>query len=139
MTLFASLEIGAAGLKAHRQRLNVIAENLANVHTTRTPQGGPYLKKHVLLESRPLDNFPDLLLGAEAVMVAGVAESPEGLHPEYDPTHPDADEQGMVLWPNVNPVTEMVSLSLASRAFDANLAVLRAARNMLQKSLEIGR
>jgi flagellar basal-body rod protein FlgC len=139
MTLIGSMEISAAGLSAQRQRLNVIAENLANVQTTRTPQGGPYLKKHVVLEARPAEHFATTLAEADTVAVAEVAETREGLRPEYDPSHPDADEQGMVLWPNVNPVTEMVSLALASRAFDANVAVLRAARGMLQKALEIGR
>ncbi len=139
MTILSSMEISAAGLSAQRERLNVIAENLANVQTTRTPQGGPYLKKHVVLETRPPEDFASLLSGADSVAVAGVAESSEGLRPEYDPTHPDADEQGMVLWPNVNPVTEMVSLTLASRAFDANVAVMRTAKAMLQKALEIGR
>ena len=139
MTLLDSLAISAAGLSAQRQRLNVIAENLANLHTTRTPEGGPYRKKYVLLETRPPENFAGVLSEAESVAVAGVAESTEGFRPEYDPTHPDADEQGMVLWPNVNPVTEMVSLTLASRAFEANVAVLRTARALLQKSLEIGR
>ncbi|MEJ5329772.1 MAG: flagellar basal body rod protein FlgC [Desulfobaccales bacterium] len=139
MTLFASMEISAAGLSAQRQRLNVIAENLANVDTTRTPEGGPYLKKQVVLETRPPEDFASLLSGAESVGVAGVTRTTEGLRPEYDPTHPDADEQGMVLYPNVNPITEMVSLALASRTFEANVAVLKAARAMLQKSLEIGR
>lgn len=139
MTLFDSMAISAAGLSAQRQRLNVIAENLANVHTTRTPEGGPYLKKYVVLETRPPEGFAGFLAEAESVAVAGVMQSREGLRPEYDPSHPDADDQGMVLWPNVNPVTEMVSLALASRAFEANVAVLKAARAMLQKSLEISR
>jgi flagellar basal-body rod protein FlgC len=139
VTLFASMEISAAGLSAQRQRLNIIAENLANVDTTRTPEGGPYLKKQVVLETRPPEDFASLLSGAESVAVAGVTRTTEGLRPEYDPTHPDADEQGMVLYPNVNPITEMVSLALASRSFEANVAVLKAARAMLQKSLEIGR
>lgn len=139
MTLFASLEISAAGLSAQRQRLNVIAENLANIHTTRTPEGGPYLKKSVVLETRPPGDFATLMAEADSVAVAEVVRSTAGLRPEYDPLHPDADEQGMVLWPNVNPVLEMVSLSLASRAFEANVAVLKAARAMLQKALEIGR
>lgn len=139
MSMFTCMKISAAGLSCQRQRLNVIAENLANVHTTRTPQGGPYLKKHVLLETQRLESFPDLLTEADTVAVAAVVESSEGLRPEYDPSHPDADTQGMVLWPNVNPVTEMVSLALASRAFDANVAVLRTAKGMLHKALEIGR
>jgi flagellar basal-body rod protein FlgC len=139
MTIFTTMEISASGLTAQRQRLNVIAENLANAHTTRTPQGGPYLRKNVVLETRPALEFASLLETPDKVAVADIVESREGLRPEYDPTHPDADEQGMVLWPNVNPVVEMVSLTLASRGFEANVAVFRAARAMALKALEIGR
>jgi flagellar basal-body rod protein FlgC len=139
MTIFTTMEISASGLTAQRQRLNIIAENLANAHTTRTPQGGPYLRKNVILEARPAEEFASFLKVPEKVAVADVVESREGLKAEYDPTHPDADDQGMVLWPNVNPVAEMVSLTLASRAFEANVAVFRAARAMALKALEIGR
>ncbi len=139
MNLFSTMEISASGLTAQRQRLNVIAENLANAHTTRTPRGGPYLRKHVILEARPAEAFASLLEVPQKVAVAQVVESSEGLKPQYDPTHPDADDQGMVLWPNVNPVAEMVSLTLASRAFEANVAAFRAAKSMALKALEIGR
>ncbi|MDI6852297.1 MAG: flagellar basal body rod protein FlgC [Deltaproteobacteria bacterium] len=139
MNIFTTMEISASGLTAQRQRLNVIAENLANAHTTRTPRGGPYLRKHVVLETRPAVEFASFLETADKVAVADIVESREGLRPEYDPNHPDADEQGMVLWPNVNPVVEMVSLTLASRGFEANVAVFQAARAMALKALEIGR
>ncbi len=139
MNLFSTMEISASGLTAQRQRLNVIAENLANAHTPRTPRGGPYLRKHVILEARPAEAFASLLEVPQKVAVAQVVESSEGLKPQYDPTHPDADDQGMVLWPNVNPVAEMVSLTLASRAFEANVAAFRAAKSMALKALEIGR
>lgn len=139
MSIFTTMDISASGLTAQRQRLNVIAENLANAHTTRSPNGGPYLRKNVILEARPAEDFASFLAVPEKVAVAEVRETREGLKPEYDPTHPDADEQGMVLWPNVNPVSEMVSLTLASRAFEANVAVFRAARAMALKALELGR
>ncbi len=139
MSIFTTMDISASGLTAQRQRLNVIAENLANAHTTRTPNGGPYLRKNVILETRPAEDFASLLEAPEKVAVAEVRETREGLKPEYDPTHPDADAQGMVLWPNVDPVSEMVSLTLASRTFEANVAVFRAARAMALKALELGR
>ena len=139
MSIFTTMEISASGLTAQRQRLNVIAENLANAHTTRTPNGGPYVRKNVILQTRPAEEFASLLEAPEKVAVAEVVEIREGLKAEYDPTHPDADEQGMVLWPNVDPVSEMVSLTLATRAFEANVAVFRAARAMALKALEIGR
>lgn len=139
MTIFKNLEISAAGLTAQRQRLNVIAENLANAHTTRTPRGGPYLRKAVVLGARPDVDFATFINAPEKVEVVQVVENSQGLRPEHDPSHPDADENGMVLWPNVNPVLEMVSLMLASRAFEANVAVFRAGKAMALKTLEIGR
>jgi flagellar basal-body rod protein FlgC len=139
MTIFSTFEISASGLTAQRQRLNVIAENLANAQTTRTPEGGPYLRKQVILETRPAEDFASFLEVPEKVAVADIVETKEDLNAVYDPTHPDADKNGMVLWPNVNPVAEMVSLSLASRAFDANVSILRVAKAMAKKALEIGR
>ncbi len=139
MNIFGTMEISASGLTAQRQRLNVIAENLANAQATRTPQGGPYLKKYVVLESQPAEDFASLLESPTKVEVADIAETREGLRQEYDPSHPDADKNGIVTWPNVNPVKEMVSMVLASRAFDANVAAFRAGKNMALKALEIGR
>lgn len=139
MNIFTSMEISASGLTAQRQRLNVIAENLANAQVTRTPQGGPYLRKNVILETQSAEAFPSLLESSAKVAVTDVVESQEGLIQEYDPTHPDANKEGLVTWPNVNPVTEMVSLVLASRAFDANVAAFRAGKAMALKALEIGR
>jgi|UniRef100_A0A7C5EL01 flagellar basal-body rod protein FlgC len=139
MNIFKSMEISASGLTAQRQRLNVIAENLANAHTTRTPQGGPYLRKTVILETQPVEEFASLLENSAKVAVSEVVESSEGLVQEYNPTHPDANEQGIVTWPNVNPVAEMVSLVMASRTFDANVAAFRAGKSMALKALEIGR
>ena len=138
MNIFTTMEISASGLTAQRQRLNFIAENLANAHTTRTPQGGPYLRKNVILETRPAEEFASFLEIPDKVAVSQVVETSEGLRPDHDPSHPDANDQGMVLWPNVNPVAEMVSLTLASRAFEANVAAFRAARAMALKALEIG-
>jgi flagellar basal-body rod protein FlgC len=139
VNIFDTMEISASGLTAQRQRLNVIAENLANAQVTRTPQGGPYLRKNVILETQPAENFASLLESPAKVAVTDIVETREGLVQEYDPTHPDANEEGVVTWPNVNPVTEMVSLMLASRAFDANVAAFRAGKTMALKALEIGR
>ena len=139
MNIFTAMEVSASGLTAQRQRLNVVAENLANAQVTRTPQGGPYLRKNVILETQPAENFASLLQSPAKVGVTDIVESQEGLVQEYDPTHPDANKEGLVTWPNVNPVTEMVSLVLASRAFDANVAAFRASKAMALKALEIGR
>ncbi|RJR36397.1 MAG: flagellar basal body rod protein FlgC [Deltaproteobacteria bacterium] len=139
MSMFKSMDVAASGLTAHRQRLDVIAENLANVHTTRTTQGGPYQRKSVVFRSRPSEDFASFLNSTEKVEVSQVVQNSEGLRPEHDPGHPDADEKGMVLYPNVNPVSEMVHLMLASRAYEANVAVLRAGKSMANKALDIGR
>uniref|UniRef100_A0A7V6A2Q2 Flagellar basal-body rod protein FlgC n=1 Tax=Desulfobacca acetoxidans TaxID=60893 RepID=A0A7V6A2Q2_9BACT len=138
MNIFSTMSLSASGLNAQRQRLNVIAENLANSQVTRTPQGGPYLRKNVILEAQPLEDFSSLMDSPTKVAVTDIVESREGLTQEYDPNHPDANAEGIVTWPNVNPVTEMVSLVLASRAFDANVAAFKTARNMALKALDIG-
>jgi flagellar basal-body rod protein FlgC len=93
----------------------------------------------VVLAARPEEDFASLLGSPEKVEVLQIIEDSKGLRPEYDPGHPDADEKGMVLYPNVNPVSEMVHLMLASRAYEANVAVLRTGKSMAQKALEIGR
>ncbi|MEW6386409.1 MAG: flagellar basal body rod protein FlgC [Thermodesulfobacteriota bacterium] len=139
MNILQVMDISASGLTAQRQRLNVIAENLANANTTRTPEGGPYLRKHVVLESQPVDDFASVLDSSQKVVVADITEDKTGLRMDYDPGHPDADENGMVRFPNINPVTEMVSLTMAGRTFDANVAVFRSAKSMALKALEIGR
>ena len=139
MNILNTMDLSASGLTAQRQRLNVIAENLANAQVTRTPQGGPYLRKNVILETRPLEDFGSLMETPSKVAVSDIVETKDGLTQEYDPSHPDANEAGMVTWPNVNPVTEMVSLVLASRAFDANVAAFRAGKTMALKALDIAR
>jgi flagellar basal-body rod protein FlgC len=139
MSMFKAMDLSASGLTAQRQRLDVIAENLANVNTTRTPEGGPYKRKSVVLEARPEDDFASLLGSPEKVSVVQITQDSQGLRPEFDPGHPDANEKGMVLYPNVNPVSEMVHLMLASRAYEANVAVLRTGKSIAQKALEIGR
>ena len=139
MSMFRAMDLSATGLTAQRQRLDVIAENLANVNTTRTTQGGPYQRKSVVLKAEPDDDFASLLGTPEKVEVLQITQDKKGLRPEFDPGHPDADEQGNVLYPNVNPVSELVHLMLASRAYEANVAVLRTGKTMAQKALEIGR
>jgi flagellar basal-body rod protein FlgC len=139
VNIFNTMELSASGLTAQRQRLNVIAENLANAQVTRTPQGGPYLRKNVVLETQPMEDFGSLMESPTKVAVTDIAESRDGLIQEYNPSHPDANAEGVVTWPNVNPVTEMVSLVLANRAFDANVAAFKAAKTMALKALEIGR
>jgi len=146
MDLFHSLQISASGLQSQRTVIAVIAENMANVQTTRTEEGGPYLRKRAILSPTsisPGSPFSELLtrhMGPEAmgVKVQDIVEDPEGLKTIYDPSHPDADETGLLLLPNVNLMEEMVALMAASRVFEANVAAFNAAKTMTLKSLDIG-
>ena len=146
MNLFHSLQISASGLQSQRTVITVISENMANAHTTRTEEGGPYLRKRAVLTPAPVPSdspFSELLtrrMGPEAmgVKVLDVVQDSEGLKTIFDPSHPDADETGLVLLPNVNLMEEMVALLAASRVFEANVAAFNAAKTMTVKALEIG-
>jgi flagellar basal-body rod protein FlgC len=146
MNLFHSLQISASGLQSQRTAITVISENMANAQTTRTEEGGPYLRKRTVLTPArvPADSsfFELLNRGMEreamGVKVLEVVEDTEGLKTIFDPSHPDADEAGLVLLPNVNLMEEMVGLLAASRVFEANVAAFNAAKTMTLKSLEIG-
>jgi flagellar basal-body rod protein FlgC len=122
-------DIAASGMYAQRLRVQLAASNIANVETTRTPEGGPYRRKEPV--------FQEVLLGTTqdgvpltGVKVAGIQSSNEPFITKYDPNHPDADANGIVSYPNVNPVEEMVNLTEAGRSFEANVAVVRAVRTM---------
>lgn len=145
MSIFNSLRISASGLTAERLRLDVIADNLANIHTTRTAQGGPYRRKVAVLEERD-PGFNDLLAirspmvsSRGGVRVSAIAEDPTPPMRVYNPGHPDADADGYVLMPNVNLVTEMVDMITATRAYEANVTAMNAAKQMALRTLEIGR
>jgi flagellar basal-body rod protein FlgC len=137
MGAFDSMRISASGMTAERLRMDVIAENLANADTTRGPNGQPYHRQEVVLESGGVgkgSSFQDVL---EGVHVAGVAEDPSPLRRVYDPGHPDADAQGYVSLPNVTSVTEMVDLITATRGFEADTQAMNAARSMFQKAIDL--
>ncbi len=139
MSIFNSLRISASGLTAERLRLDVIADNLANVNTTRTATGGPYRRKVAILEERST-GFADLLAtGRGGVRVAAIAEDTSPPQRVYNPGHPDADADGYVLMPNVNVVTEMVEMITATRAYEANVTAMNAAKQMALRTLDIGR
>jgi flagellar basal-body rod protein FlgC len=131
--IFGGLDTSASGMTAERMRMDVIAENLANADTTRGPDGKPYRRKEVVLESAG-GSFQDALDG---VQVAGITEDSSPLRRVYDPGHPDADGNGYVSLPNVEPVSEMVDLITASRGYEANVQALQASKQMLVKTLDI--
>ena len=121
--------VAASGMAAQRLRVQLIAANIANSETTRTPEGGPFRRKDAVFQVAPLGTTSD---GMEltGVQVSEVVASSDPFVTRYEPNHPDADAQGLVHYPNVNPVEEMVNLTEATRSFDANVAVVRAARSM---------
>lgn len=144
MNLFTAMDISGSGLTAQRIRMNVIAENLANAETTRTPRGTPYRRREVLFSTRPgglavragLLGVPvDLGRG---VQVTGIVEDMSPFRRVYDPGHPDADKDGYVLMPNVNVVMEMVNLISATRAYESNITALSVAKEMAMKTIDLG-
>jgi flagellar basal-body rod protein FlgC len=149
MNIFDSMQISASGLNSQRAVIRVIAENMANVHTTRTEEGGPYLRKKAILSPSPVPSSPSspfsLLLahnmGGEpmGVKVTDIVEDINGVKTAYDPSHPDADETGLVSLPNVDLMEEMVALLSASRVYEANVTAFNAAKTMALKALEIGK
>ena len=143
MDIFTTMKISASALKAQRLRMNAISSNLANIETTRTPDGGPYRKREVIFQSTS-QGFADTLDSrmrdaAQGVKVSHVQASSRPPLMVYDPSHPDADEQGMLAMPNINLVEETADMMSASRAYEANVTVVKSARRMALKALEIGR
>ncbi len=146
MELMRAMDISGSALTATRLRLDTIANNLANANTTRTAQGGPYRRQMVVFAPRGEQiqwMYPGLEPSAtfrgRGVRVASVVEDPSAFKQVYDPGHPDADTSGYVSMPNVNPVTEMVDMMAATRAYEANVSAITAARSMAERALEIGR
>ena len=143
MDASTAFAISASGLRAQRLRMDVIAANLANAQSTRTPAGGPYRRRDVVLESTPQsDSFDDLLASGTpnaTVRVTRIVEDQRPPQLVFDPGHPDADQNGYVAMPNVNVVTEMVDLMAATRAYEANVAAVNATKRVLEAALEIGR
>ena len=122
-------DIAASGLSAQRLRVQLIAANIANSETTRTPEGGPFRKKDAVFQVTGMGETSDGMPLA-GVRVAEVQASRDPFITKFDPSHPDANAEGLVSYPNINPVEEFVNLTGASRSFEANVAVLRAVRGM---------
>jgi flagellar basal-body rod protein FlgC len=137
----SALDISASALVAQRIRLNVVTENLANAETTRGLDGGPYRRKVAVFGAEPADTFGQALAAAEisTVKVLDIQESEEAPRAVYQPAHPDANSEGYVMMPNINSVLEMADLLAATRAYEANVTAVKAAKSMATKALEIGR
>ena len=146
MGLFQAFDISASGMTAERFRMDIIAQNIANVNTTRTEDGTPYRRKIVTFGEKTLTPFSQYYETARAravgngVKVTSVSEDTErDFRLEYDPSHPDADENAYVYYPNVNTVTEMTNLIDTTRAYEANTTAFEATKSMAQAALNIGK
>lgn len=145
MDFFSAMNIGASALSAERTRMNLISSNLANVNSTRTPEGGPYKRKDAVFAATPVENsFARTLDGAvgreiSQVEIQQLVEDQSPPRMEYDPGHPDADAKGYVAMPNVNVIEEMADMISATRTYEANVTAVQAAKSMALKTLDIGK
>jgi flagellar basal-body rod protein FlgC len=154
MGFFKSLDISASGLSAQRFRMDIISENIANYQTTHTADGTPYVRKYTIFQEREGgQNFADALRNAYAtdagtspssavgggVRVVEVREDTAPFRLDYDPTHPDALEDGYVRYPNVEMVTEMVDMMSAYRSYEAGITAMQQTKAMAMKALDIGK
>jgi flagellar basal-body rod protein FlgC len=133
MDLFTAMDISASGMRAQRTRMNIISSNIANAHTTRTAEGGPYQRKDVVFRENTFEQH------LSSVEVEGIVKDAREGNRIYDPDNPDADENGYVTMPNVNIMEEMVNMIGATRAFEANTTAVKAQKDMALKALSIGR
>ncbi|MGA2272281.1 MAG: flagellar basal body rod protein FlgC [Bryobacteraceae bacterium] len=142
MSLFSALSVGASGMAAQRARAELLVENLANAETTRTPEGGPYRRKDAVFESTPIGSpfssvFGQEMEAANGVSVAAVVTDTRDPEKRYLPGHPDADANGYVAFPRVNPAEDMVDLMGAARGYEANVAAIGAVKDMIQRSIDL--
>lgn len=147
MSLFNAMNISSSGMTAQRVRMDIVSQNIANVSTTRDANGNVYSRQLVVFEEKKSIPFSSVLsntIGGKSsssgVKVTEIVEDTESEYKQvYDPSHPDADENGYVTYSNVNTVTEMTDLIDASRAYEANVTAFNAAKNMALKGLEVGK
>ncbi len=164
MDFFSIFDVTGGGMSAQRSRMNVVAGNLANAETTRTPEGGPYRRRSVLFRAQPAANEFSALLASRpqlsrvdpqtgrlpfdsverpqhilSVHVDAIQESTHEPKKIYDPQHPDTDEEGYVSYPDINPMEEMTDLLSATRSYEANLTTFNATKSLIHRLLDIGR
>jgi len=151
MSFWTALRIGSSGMSAQRLRMDIISNNIANAETTRTAEGGPYKRQDVIFMPKAQSTFlPEFIRARQAQDIEAISEErgmkvaevttddSEGLK-VYDPSHPDADIDGFVTYPNVNMVVEMTNMLSATRSYEANLAVINFAKQMALRAVDIGR
>ncbi len=149
MAFLSSFDICASGMSAQRLRMDIAAENIVNIDTTRTEAGGPYRRKDVLFESYGENSFQEAMRSASkgqgfnnrnaGVRVSAIIEDTREMKMVYNPDHPDADENGYVAMPNVDLLKETVDTMSATRSYEANVTALNAMKLMAQKALDIGK
>ncbi len=140
MNFLKSLDISASGLHAQRKRMDVISNNLANLETTRTKEGGPYRRKMVVMSKGGGPEFSRLLESeAEGVKVDEIIEDNTPFKKIYNPSHPDSNPDGYLLKPNIDLIVEITNMLMAKRAFEANATAIKTTKQMAIKALEIGR
>lgn len=146
MNLFGVMELSGTALKAERIRAEVVAANMANAETTRTADGGPYRRQHIVFASAPVESSFGRVLagqldgeqaGPQGVEVAAVVADPGAPLRRYEPGHPDADSEGYVSFPDINPMTEMVDLMGATRSYGLNATAVQAEKGMVQSSIDL--
>jgi flagellar basal-body rod protein FlgC len=140
VSLFSSIQVSASGMAAQRTRAELLVENMANAETTRTPEGGPYRRKDAVfttdIQASPFSAIFQSELGT-GVRVASIVEDQREPERRYIPGHPDADANGYVAFPRMNPAEEMVDLLNASRSYEANVSAMTAVKDMINRSLDI--
>lgn len=145
MSFMDGMNVSASGMTAQRLRLDIISQNIANVNTTRDENGNVYRRKTVVFSEKDVTPFGDILMKTagtvgNGVKVSQISEDRESaLRKVYDPSHPDADEDGYVSYPNVNVVQEMTDMIDATRSYEANVTAFNATKSMALKGLEVGR
>lgn len=146
MSVINGMNISASGMSAQRLRMDIISSNIANVNTTRDENGNVFRRKTLVFSEKNSDSFDSVLRsktdssGVGGVKVTSIIEDTETpLNLVYDPSHPDANEEGYVAYPNINTVTEMTNLISASRSYEANVTAFNATKNMALKGLEVGK
>ena len=145
MDFLTGMRVSSSGMTAQRMRMDAIASNIANVNTTRTPEGGPYRRKEIVFSAMPQQrNFGEILAGKvdndiDRVQVVDIRPDRKGPVMKYDPNNVDANEEGFVAYPDINVMQEMVDMLQASRSYEANVSTMNTSKNMALSALEIGR